>query len=113
MTVMKYLIVVKEPRSMKNKVTSFYPYCTISQLSKIATTLQNGKELRKIMKRNMLLTRIWNLAGSIMAVPMMISAPLINLIGDALSLTFMAKAKKWTEKRFSPTSKDLATVMED
>ena len=107
------LIVVKEPRSLKNKVTSFYPYCTISQLSEVATTLQNGKELRKIMKRNMLLTRIWNLAGSIMAVPMMISAPLINLIGDALSLTFMAKAKKWTEKRFSPTSKDLATVKGD
>ena len=106
------LIVVKEPRSLKNKVTSFYPYCTISQLSEIATTLQNGKELRKIMKRNMLLTRIWNLAGSVMAVPMMISAPLINLIGDALSLTFIAKAKKWTEKRFSPTSKDLATVRE-
>ena len=60
----------------------------------------------------MLLTRIWNLAGSVMAVPMMISAPLINLIGDALSLSFIAKAKKWTEKRFSPTRDYLTNAKE-
>ena len=47
-----------------------------------------------------------------MAVPMMISAPLINLIGDALSLTFIAKAKQWTEKRFSPTRDYLMNAME-
>ena len=50
----------------------------------------------------MTITRIWNVAGSIIAIPMIISAPLINLIGDALSLTFMSNIKNWTERRFGP-----------
>ena len=106
------LVVVKDTGTMKNKVTSFYPSCTVSQLNRIATTLKNGKDLRKVIKRNMFLTRIWNVVGSVMAVPMMISAPLINLIGDALSLSFIAKAKQWTEKRFSPTRDYLTNAME-
>ena len=58
------LVVVKDTGTMKNKVTSFYPSCTVSQLNRIATTLKNGKDLRKVIKRNMFLTRIWNVVGS-------------------------------------------------
>ena len=97
------LVVIKDQATEKNKVISFYPYCTIEQLTSIAKTMENSKDLRKIIKRNMLITRIWNLAGSIIAIPMVISAPLINLIGDALSLTFMSTAKNWTERRFAPS----------
>ena len=96
---------------MKNKVTSFYPSCIVSQLNRIATTLKNAKDLRKVIKRNMFLTRIWNVAGSVMAVPMIISAPLINLMG-MLSLSFIANAKQWTEKRFSSTRDYLTNAME-
>lgn len=95
------LVVVKDQAAKKNKVISFYPYCTIGQLSSIVKTMESSKDLQKIIKRNMLITRIWNFAGSIIAIPMFISAPLINLIGDALSLTFMSKAKNWTERRFA------------
>ena len=97
------LVVVKDQENEQNKVVSFYPYCTIGKLSSIAKTMETGKDLRKLIKRNMLITRIWNFAGSIIAIPMFISAPLINLIGDALSLTFMSNAKNWTERRFAPT----------
>ncbi|MDQ0199112.1 cation-translocating P-type ATPase [Neobacillus ginsengisoli] len=96
------LVVVKDKIAENNKVISFYPYCTFGQLSSITKTMENSKDLRKIVKRNILITRIWNVAGSIIAFPMIISAPLINLIGDALSLTFMSKAKNWTERRFAP-----------
>lgn len=96
------LVVIKDQAAEKNKVISFYPYCTADQLSRIAQTMENSKNLKKILKRNMLITRIWNLAGSVVAVPMIISVPLINLIGDALSLTFMSNAKNWTELRFAP-----------
>ena len=97
------LVVVKDQAIKKNNVISFYPYCTIGQLSSIGKTIENSKGLQKIIKRNMLITRIWNVVGSIIAIPMFISAPLINLIGDALSLSFMSNAKNWTERRFAPS----------
>lgn len=97
------LVVVKDQSTEKNNVISFYPYCTKGQLSSIAKTMENSKDLQKVIKRNMFITRVWNVVGSIIAIPMVISAPLINLIGDALSLTFMSNAKNWTERRFVPS----------
>ncbi|AIE60747.1 cation-translocating P-type ATPase [Bacillus methanolicus] len=94
------LVVIKDQVCEKNKVISFYPYCTFNQLPGIAKTMQDGKDLKKIIKQNTAITKLWNLAGSIIAMPLVISAPLINLIGDALSLTFMSRAKNWTERRF-------------
>ena len=41
------LIVVKEPRSLKNKVTSFYPYCTISQLNELLQPYRTEKNYEK------------------------------------------------------------------
>lgn len=95
------LVVVKDEQIEKNKIISFYPYCTFDQLTSMAKTMENSMGLKKIIKVNMWVTRIWNLAGSIMAIPMFISAPLINLIGDALSLTYMSTVKNWTEKSFA------------
>ena len=34
------LVVVKDTGTMKNKVTSFYPSCTVSQLNRIATNIE-------------------------------------------------------------------------
>ncbi|MGZ4160871.1 MAG: HAD-IC family P-type ATPase, partial [Neobacillus sp.] len=96
------LVVVKDQVNENNKVISFYPYCTSGQLSCIANTIKSSKDLRKIIKRNIWITRIWNMAGSLLALPMLISAPLVNLIGDAISLTFISNAKNWTERRFAP-----------
>ncbi|CRK81954.1 cation-translocating P-type ATPase [Neobacillus massiliamazoniensis] len=98
------LVVVKNNVSENSKVVSFYPYCTIEQLTNIAKTLQNGKELNRIVKRNIWITKAWNLVGSTIAIPMVITAPLVNLISDALSLTFMSSAKKWTERRFGTSN---------
>lgn len=94
------LVVIKDPVSEKNKVVSFYPYCTFKQIPGIAKTMQVGNDLKKIVKQNTNITKMWNLTGSMIAMPLIISAPLVNLIGDALSLTFMSRAKIWTEQRF-------------
>ena len=48
------LVVVKDQSTEKNNVISFYPYCTKGQLSSIAKTMENSKDLQKIIKRNML-----------------------------------------------------------
>lgn len=103
------MVVIKNHVSENSKVISFYPYCYFEQLTNISKTLQNGKDLRRLVKRNMWITRVWNLVGSTIAIPMMITAPLVNLIGDALSLTYMSSAKNWTERKFgtaNPTEKN-------
>ncbi|MCM2536007.1 HAD-IC family P-type ATPase [Neobacillus pocheonensis] len=93
------LVVVKDQVAEKNNVVSFYPNCTIGEMTSIVKTMEDGMDLRHIVKRNLWITRMWNIAGPIISIPMLISAPLVNLIGDALSLTFMSNAKNWMERR--------------
>ncbi|WP_026695711.1 cation-translocating P-type ATPase [Peribacillus kribbensis] len=93
------LLVIKEDTPENSKVVSFYPYIRANQLYGIAKTMEYAGELSKVINRNLLITRIWNLAGPILAMPLILSAPLVNLIGDALSLTFISRAKVWTEKK--------------
>ena len=62
--------------------------------------MQNGNELKGMIRQHIRITKGWNLVGSIIAMPLIISAPLINLFGDALTLTFMSRVKRWSERRF-------------
>ncbi|PLR78734.1 HAD family hydrolase [Bacillus sp. V3-13] len=95
------LVVINGHVTGRNKVISFYPFCTFEQLTNVAKSMQNGKDLKRLVKQNFMVTRLWNMAGTVIAMPLLISAPLINLIGDALSLTFMSRVKNWTEQRFT------------
>ncbi|PLT33117.1 HAD-IC family P-type ATPase [Bacillus sp. V5-8f] len=95
------LVVVKEEALEKNKVISFYPYCTFDEIRDVTKTMDYSLGLKRLVKQNGLLTKLWNVTGSILAMPLVISAPLINLIGDVLSLQFMSRAKVWTERQLS------------
>ncbi|WP_258535650.1 cation-translocating P-type ATPase [Bacillus sp. 03113] len=94
------LMVIKDEEVENNNVISFYPYCTFKQISSIAKTMETSNDVKNLVKQNFRITKAWNLVGSIIAMPLLISAPLINLIGDALSLTFMSRANKWSERKF-------------
>ena len=59
-----------------------------------------GNELKGMIRQHIRITKGWNLVGSIIAMPLILSAPLINLFGDALTLTFMSRVKRWSERRF-------------
>ena len=94
------LVIIKDDANEKNKVISFYPFCTFAQLNRIAKTMQNGNELKGMIRQHIRITKGWNLVGSIIAMPLILSAPLINLFGDALTLTFMSRVKRWSERIF-------------
>ncbi|TYR80255.1 cation-translocating P-type ATPase [Priestia megaterium] len=93
------LFVTENISDKNNKIVSFYPSLQIKDLPDLADTYHQAKQLDKRVNRNVNITRIWNVVGSFLAAPLLVSAPIINLIADSLCLIFMSQAKKWTERK--------------
>ena len=62
--------------------------------------MSKAKQLDVMVKRNVFVTKIWNFLGAIIAVPLVVSAPIINLIADSLVIILYVPVKRWTEKHF-------------
>ena len=97
------LFVAKDDSALHSNVNSFYPTVSIKDLPDMTVTMSKAKQLAGIVKRNVFVTKIWNLLGGIIAVPLIVSAPIINVIADSLLLSFMSRSKRWTEKHFGKT----------
>ncbi|HWO95057.1 MAG TPA: HAD-IC family P-type ATPase [Bacillus sp. (in: firmicutes)] len=95
------ILFVSEDIASEDKVISYYPTVTISKLPDMIKSYQYAKEVNQMVERNLTMTSIWNVAGTIIAAPLIVSAPLVNLMADALTLSFLTKSKRWTESYFS------------
>ncbi|MFC3884032.1 HAD-IC family P-type ATPase [Bacillus songklensis] len=91
-------------KSEVRKIVSYYPAVSISQLPELTKSYLIAKELEQMIRQNVRLTSFWNVAGSLISIPFLISAPLVNLVSDALTLKFLSKSKTWTERRIKPAS---------
>lgn len=94
------LYVVQDNGFVSNKVVSFYPTVTISQLPRLKESYEKAMKVKNMVKGQIRVTNVWNVTGTACAVPFAQSAPLINLIADGITLAFLVRAKRKTEKVF-------------
>jgi P-type Ca2+ transporter type 2C len=101
------LFVTEKIINTSENIVSFYPSIEISKLPELAKSCHQARQLDKLVKRNARLTSIWNVIGTIIAAPLYVSAPLINLFADGLTLSLLSKAKRWTERNLGVEKKEL------
>jgi len=94
------ILFVTSNSQTKSKVVSFYPTVKVSELSRMIESYEKSQTIQKQIKGYIRSTRIWNIVGSILAIPFATSAPLINLMADGLTLSFLVHAKRKTEELF-------------
>ncbi|MGE7882158.1 HAD-IC family P-type ATPase [Bacillus sp. NPDC094077] len=67
-----------------------------------------AKRIDMLVKEHFRVAKMWNIAGEMLAVWSIFTAPVIALMANALSLTFLSRAKRVSEKIFS--NKELLNV---
>jgi Ca2+-transporting ATPase len=92
------LFITKDSSKVKEKVISIYPTIAFSQLKNMLSLWDHALKIKQLVHRNTGITKIWNIAGTIAAFPLLVSAPLINLMGDSITLAFLSNAKMMTEQ---------------
>ncbi len=65
--------------------------------AKISQTIAYARTVENMVRRHFLIAKIWNSIGSMLAFTSALSAPLINLAGDALTLVLLARSKRGSE----------------
>ncbi|MEK8126636.1 HAD-IC family P-type ATPase [Paenibacillus filicis] len=73
---------------------------TFDQLKPILDTRQSAKKIESTVNEHLLVTKRWNLFGSLLAAIGVLSAPIANLASDALSLVFLSRSQKLAQRLF-------------
>ncbi|MBD0384240.1 cation-translocating P-type ATPase [Paenibacillus sedimenti] len=92
-------------------VNSFFkeaglPSISVDELKSIQESAEYAGIIDQTVNEHASVTKKWNLLGSALATFGMISAPVVNLAADALSLVFMSRSKKISEA-FPPASANM------
>ncbi|WP_283657885.1 cation-transporting P-type ATPase [Paenibacillus sp. RC343] len=91
----------------QNPLNEFYKKAgiqtiSIHELQHIQESAMYAEKTEQIVNEHASIAKKWNIIGSVFATLGMISAPVINLIGDALSLVFISRTKNRSEALPSP-----------
>lgn len=73
------------------------PSIPIHELSHIQESAVFAETIDRTVNQHVVITKKWNLLGGALATFGMLSAPVVNLAADALSLVFMSRTKKISE----------------
>ncbi|WP_090821224.1 HAD-IC family P-type ATPase [Paenibacillus sp. yr247] len=89
-------------RSEQNPINAFFKEAglatiSIDELKSIQESAAYAEIINQTINHHVSVTKKWNLLGSALATFGMISAPVVNLAADALSLVFMSRSKKISE----------------
>ncbi|BBI31899.1 cation-translocating P-type ATPase [Cohnella abietis] len=83
------------------------PTITTDQIPRVFQTLDYVKQMDRTVNKHFQITKSWNLLGSVLASLGALSAPVVNLAADALSLVFLTRSKKASETNEPPLEHSL------
>ncbi|MCD9023281.1 HAD-IC family P-type ATPase [Cohnella silvisoli] len=81
------------------------PVITKDQVPRLLETSAYVKQVDRTVNKHFQITKSWNLLGSALASLGALSAPVVNLAADALSLVFLTRSKKASERESPPLNR--------
>ncbi|MDA8226704.1 MAG: HAD-IC family P-type ATPase, partial [Desulfitobacterium hafniense] len=76
-----------------------YPVVSIDDLNRLNKSIDYARKIDQVVKQNFAVGKFWNMIGMALGVTGYLSAPVINLIGDAVTLALLARSKRTSEER--------------
>ena len=77
-----------------------FPSVAHYEMKNIFQSIAYAKRIDMLVKEHFRVAKMWNIAGEMLAVWSIFTAPVIALMANALSLTFLSRAKRVSEKIF-------------
>jgi len=78
-----------------------FPSISHYEMKNVFQSMAYAKRIDLLVKEHFRVAKMWNIAGEMLAVWSIFTAPVIALLANALSLTFLSRAKRVSEKIFS------------
>lgn len=107
------LFVLNQMINRSDTIVSHYPSVTVSQFFSVCHTLILAKQVSKRVDMYGRTTKAWNVVGSVLAASRMVQAPLLALVGDALSLVFMSRSQRWSENNLRRNVPSIPPISKD
>jgi magnesium-transporting ATPase (P-type) len=107
----KKLLIIRKNKDNQNKEAldslnvSSIPLEKVKDLRK---TIEYSRNIKKVAGQNFKIARLWNRLGTCLVIPLAITAPIVNLLSDAVTLILLARSKRKSEilQNSSHTIKD-------
>lgn len=93
-----FVVITSNEKTPLDENLASLPTTTFDQFSNFLNTTRYAQRIDAHIQQNFRLAKVWNTLGITLGVANALTAPIINLIGDSLSLLFMARSKRYAEK---------------
>jgi Ca2+-transporting ATPase len=80
------------------------PYISIEKANDLSRTLEYSRKIKTTVQQNFKVAKVWNSVGTVLAIPLVIAAPIINLLSDAVTLVLLSRSKRISESFEKPSS---------
>ncbi|MGE7633465.1 HAD-IC family P-type ATPase [Bacillus paramycoides] len=78
-----------------------FPSISFEEIKNISQSTAYANRINMLVNEHFRAAKVWNVVGEMLAVWSIFTAPVIALFANALSLTFLSRAKRMSEKIFS------------
>ncbi|TJY44150.1 HAD family hydrolase [Cohnella pontilimi] len=88
---------------------------SLDQLDSVLAAIEGARKMESTVQEHLQITKKWNVLGTALATLGVITAPLVNLASDALSLLFLSRSQKTAVAAFPPVNvaaSEMATAAE-
>ncbi|SEN40155.1 HAD-IC family P-type ATPase [Lihuaxuella thermophila] len=89
----EFLLLIRQEGSISTSLTGLLPHITAQQWKELPRLLQISDKIGEQVDRQFQATKLFNVAGTVLALPFRVSAMMINLMADALSLVFLSRIR--------------------
>ncbi|TVY10430.1 HAD-IC family P-type ATPase [Paenibacillus cremeus] len=86
--------------SIRYMLDAGVPSVTFNRLETVLKTRSSAKKIEATVQEHFQLTKRWNMVGSVLAAFGTLSAPIVNLIADAMSLLFLSRSQRIAQAAF-------------
>jgi len=72
---------------------------SIEKIKDLSRTINYSQNIKTTVQQNFKVAKFWNSMGAVLAIPLSITAPIVNLLSDALTLILLARSKRISESQ--------------
>lgn len=71
---------------------------SIEKVKDLSRTIQYSQNIKITVHQHFKIAKLWNKLGTFLAIPLSITAPIVNLLSDAITLILLARGKRISER---------------
>ncbi|MDR3542135.1 MAG: HAD-IC family P-type ATPase [Desulfosporosinus sp.] len=103
----KNVLLIKENTDYKTREACNLlgvPAIAIERVNELGRTIKYSHNTKTTVQENFKIAKVWNYVGTFLAIPLAITAPIVNLLSDAITLMLLARSKRISESLQKSTS---------